>query len=161
MQRVRIVNYIVGGQFTMFRYILAMSQRDSKIRDSLTDLSVPMMEHIVKLMLYPDTDYCQGWRTEVYKFVNKVDKRKATNKYPEYSFIMNCFKTHYDVLDNYADQVKSDMQFDGCTVVPKHFTTPEIVKVVDDYCQWLATKLSTAGKVTNQEVHSYLAELGL
>lgn len=145
----------------MFRCILAMSKADRDIRSDLYSNSKPMMKHIIKLMLYPDTEYCQGWRTEIYKFVNDIEKRKATNRYPDKEFIMKCFRCYYDVLDNYADQIKSDMQFDGCTIVPKHFTTVEIVKVVDDYCQWLAAKLSTSGKVTNQEVHSYLAELGL
>ena len=145
----------------MKQIILGMSQKDSFIRDKLIADSEPMIEHLIKLMLYPNTEWCRGWRTEVRKFIPKVDKLKRTNKFPPEEFIMKAFSTHFDVLDTYAKVIVDDMEFDGCQVVPENVSNAEMLEKVTAYCRWLSIKLSTEGFVSNKEVHEVLESIGL
>lgn len=141
----------------MFRYIRAMSRADKDIENKIADAAERIDEHIIKLILYPNnTEDIEHWYSETYAFLHKVDKRKATNKYPKSRFIYKALSCHNDIMDNIIRCVKSEYAY-----VPKYISNSEILSTIDKYQQWLSYELSSQGAVTKQEVIQCLRSLGL
>lgn len=137
----------------MRMYILAMSEYAKDIRRELVRKSDKVIEHLVKIILYPTSEYVNGWKQEIYAFIHKIDKMKHTKRYPSYNFVMDALSTHLDVLDNYIKLVKSEMYDYSDHIVEESEQVHEIVTM---YMQWLASKLSSDGIATRQEVYFWI-----
>lgn len=141
----------------MFRYIRAMPRGDKDIENRIADAAEQIDEHLIKLILYPNnTQDIEHWRSEIYAFLHKVDKRKTANKYPKSRFIYNALACHNDIMDNIIRCVKSEYAY-----TPKYISNPEILEIIEKYQKWLAYELSSQGAVTKQEVTQCLQSLGL
>ena len=143
----------------MKRIIVAMSKYDAEVRADLTDKSQrKMYEHLVLLLLYPKTEYADGWRKEVYAFENSVERLKRTKRFPKEKFIYSCLSECEDVIPQIVAQCKDKMA--GTNIIPKHYEYEEIEELIDKYVRWLSYQLSVKGYVTITEVTIELKELG-
>lgn len=137
-------------------YIRSMSRPDAQIYDKLDRDSEQLDRHLIKLMLYPDAQEADHWAKEVWNFINIIDRRKQTNKYPKETFIYKAISCHNDIISNMIWQIKSDMQ-----ERPRTLHDEYIVRKIEDYQHWLARKLSTQGAVNSREVYEALDVIGI
>ena len=139
----------------MYLYIRGMSDYLDHIRDKISDRSVQIDQHIIRLLLYPNSSYCDHWMHEIWAFLHDVDKVKGKNKFPKSKMIYDALATHNDILDNYVTIVK-DIEH---KLTPEDVSLDTIASVIVQYQFWLSKKLSTAGVVTIAEVKSKLKEI--
>ena len=50
---------------TIYRLIEAMTFHRSHAESKITELGMPMLEHILKIYLFPDASYVKGWTKEI------------------------------------------------------------------------------------------------
>ena len=135
-------------------YIRAMSEYDSEVRRQLVNNSKPLYKHLIKIALYPTSEYVTAWTKEIYAFINDVDKLKRTKKFPTADFIFKALSTHLDVLDVYTRQIKSDLSEISDQEVFR--SGEDITDICTNYAKWLASELSTQGGVTFNEVKTWI-----
>lgn len=140
----------------MYIYIRAMSRSDAQIYDRLDRDAEQLDRHLIKLMLYPNAQEADHWAKEVWNFVNIIDKRKQTNKYPKESFIYNAISCHNDIINNMIWQIKSDRRERPAILHDQY-----IISKIEDYQHWLARKLSSQGAVSSREVYEALDIIGI
>lgn len=135
----------------MYIYIRSMSEAQNKIYDKLTDASDNIVEHIVKLILYPNAQEVNHWKREIFSFLWKVDKLKGKNKYPSEKFIYNALSTHTDNLGVYLDVIQ-----DEYSDTPQSISVETAERCVDEYMKWVASNLSVTGGLKSKEVYAKL-----
>lgn len=138
-------------------YISAMGASRSVIENQLVNASNPLTEHLIKLYLFPNSEYADHWRQEIYGFLSRVPKLKSRNKYPESDFIFDCISVYLDQADELLQYVSEEYE----ALVPERSDANELEKILTDYFNWLSDILSTEGRVHSSAVYSKLSELGL
>lgn len=135
-------------------YIRAMSEYDRDIRRQLVDNSKQVYQHLIKIILYPDSEYVNGWKQEIWSFIHDVDRTKRNKKFPSYKFILNALSTNLDILDNYKKIVLMKMK--NSDIVPKNVPDSEISSIITKYAEWLASNLSQSGLVLDDDVYDWI-----
>lgn len=142
----------------MKKYIYSMSTSKSDLGDYFESATRPVIEHLIKLYLYPDNRSVNHWRREVAKFLNSTDTLKGSHKLPSAGFIMkNTFKVHQTSIPAYVKQIvylysKPDVD------VNKHIDT--IVYQIRKYFEWVAGRLSHELQIPFPDIYTYLEEHG-
>lgn len=139
----------------MKRWILGMSRETRDVKREVESKSAEIAVHLAKLGMYPDHDAKMHWRQEVYSFLYKVPRLKSTNKFPKANKL-------FDWLWN---SVKDEIRDWGRGVIreygkPCGMTLDEVETFSADYYDWLSSRLSKHGIVTQSEVYNKLDELG-
>lgn len=143
----------------MYIYIRSMSEAQSKIYDRLTSHVDELDKHIIKLLLYPSSQYVSHWQHEIYSFVNIVHRLKSNNKLPTKKFIKQCLAVANDSISILIWQTQAEED----DLVPREVGVDISVSMISDilvaYQDWLAEQLSLNGAVIQQQVRSKLIEL--
>lgn len=137
-------------------YIRAMSDERREIRRDLVHASEQVVTHLIKLMIFPNAEYHNHWESEIHSFLHKVSKVKGKNKWPDYKFIKEAISTHNDMIPEFI-QIVIDEE-DQLTAYDD-IDISAVEKVIETYCVWLATQLSTKGFVIKSEVISELESI--
>lgn len=140
----------------MKRLIYAMSFDRRTLLNRLIKNLDPLMDHLIKLYLFPNTDYTNHWRKEVWNFLNRTPKM-PNNKFPSYKFIYQAISGELDITEQLMYLVLDEYS----KHTPTRFDAVELESKLDEYFQWLAEKLSTKGVVQSSEVYEELEKLGL
>lgn len=139
----------------MYIYIRGMSEYQSKIYDKLTDAADKIVEHIVKLALFPNCiEEANHWKREIFSFLWKIDKLKGKNKYPSEKFIYNALSVHTDNIEVYMDVISNDFK-----EAPSSVSVKSMTDCVDSYMHWAAHTLSATGRLQSSEIYAKLDEL--
>lgn len=145
----------------MFLYVKANAKRLSDIGDDLEGLTLPLLEGLAQLYLFPGTEYENHWRTEVWEKLSEVPKIKRSHKLPKKDYILK--NTWYE----YNDKIKTIM---NRAIAHEHDLDPdparrrnvsEFYGICEDYMNWIADKLSRDGIVDPEDVYKKLDDLGL
>ena len=139
----------------MYIYIRAMSEFKNKIYADLTAASKQIDQHIIRLMLYPTSSYIDHWMHEVWASLHDVDTLKSTHKYPKKQFIFSALSVHNDILSNYVRLVVDEEEL----LTPKYIDIVDVLSAVEQYQDWIATKLSSEGIVMQRDVKTKLSEI--
>ena len=141
----------------MFKYIKAMAYDKQTIMNDLMNKSQPLTDHLIKLYLFPSTEYAAHWRHEVWSFLNRIPKMKSTGKLPSKDLIYSGISGYLDTSDNLMYLMMSEYD----SSVPERTDIDELEAILADYFDWVSTKLSKDGVVVSKEVYKKLDELGL
>lgn len=134
--------------------ILFMAAENKMIRDRLESNTPQIIEHIIKLCLYPKNESTNHWNREIWAAIHFVQKQKRTNKFPSSKFIYEAtWGTDGDMLDQFLQLVLSEYGD------PKSALQVNIEHTCIEYFKWLSNNLSENGLVTNQQVTDKLDEL--
>lgn len=133
-------------------YIRAMSDKKEVIYRRISDPSDKIIEHIVKLLLYPDSQYCNHWKQEIYSFLNRIPTLKNNGKYPKADWIYRALTIYNDQIDVIVSDVKEEYS----SLHAKDISIQEITYSIEEYQKWLANELSSKGRVKSQEVYQAL-----
>lgn len=135
----------------MYSYIVAMSYDREKVRDKIIAASEKIIEHIVKLLYYPDSSDCDHWKEEIYSFLPRVYKLKGSKKYPSKKFIFEALSGHDDAIETFTNPVINqygDPQID--------VSDSNLVSAIQSYQIYLSEVLSAQGYASPSEVYEML-----
>lgn len=142
----------------MFKYIKAMSYDRQKIQQDLRNVAKPLTDHLIKLYLFPNSQYENHWRKEIWGFLNRVPKARNNNKFPSARFI-------FDEISGYCDMSEQLMYLMideySPSLIPERLDSIELQSILEDYLRWIADSLSQFGVVRSSEVYAKLDESGL
>ena len=136
--------------------ILAFSKNKIDVAADLEEMTRPIIEHLMKLRLFPNTQYCNHWRNEIAGFLFSVPRLKQNNKFPSKEFILNnTIDMNNDSVDNCLDVVQKE--YSSLEIQP--FDYDELINDIYSYFDWLAEELSSKGRVAKTDIVSKLEEL--
>lgn len=145
----------------MFLYVRANAKRLSDIGDELEGVTLPLLESLAQLYLFPDTEYKNHWRVEVWEKLSEIPKIKRSHKLPKKEYILK------NTWHEYNDKLKTIM---NRAVAHEYDLTPDLVRrrnvskfynICESYMNWIADKLSKDGIIDPEDVYHKLDDLGL
>lgn len=127
-----------------------MSADNKMIRDRLEARTPQIIEHIIKICLYPNNMSINHWKREIWAAIHVVQKQKKTNKFPSSKFIFeSTWGIDGDMLDQFIQIVLSEYGEYETNI-------NGVEECCIQYFRWLSEKLSAYGFVTNQDVSDEL-----
>lgn len=136
----------------MYIYIRAMSEAQSEVYRKITDKTPLIVEHFVKLCMYPDSRDCNHWKQEIYSFLNTVPKLRNTKKYPKSSLIMKALTIYNDSIEGFIRRVTKKYGTDNVSML----SGTDIENRLRLYQTWLADVLSSEGFAEDDEIYAML-----
>lgn len=138
----------------MIWYIRSMNEDRNKIYDRLTDKADQLVNHLIKLLLYPTSDSAYHWKLEVYSYVHSVSRIK-TNRYPDKYFIRDCLGIYNDTIWDRIRVIQKDY---GAVKITSD-DAKRIKRKICAYQHWLSSQLSINGMVAKTDVLKILDNL--
>ena len=142
-------------------YIRCQSKFKTDVLADLEEHTLPCMEEMAKIWLFPNTEYVNHWRTEIWSHYKKVSKVKPRNKYPKAQAIFN------NTWNLNGDKVRSMMKWaiaheSELTPDPDRNNDEQTLKdIMETYFALVADKLSKDGVIDPSDSYEKLEELGL
>lgn len=125
-------------------YIKCMSKSKKDIWADLDDKASPLVEHLIKIILFQHRGNLKHWCDELGGFIHKVSTFKHNNKFPDYNFIYHSiWDNESKVLDITVDNVK----FLNQPYKPYDISISDIRSFCESYISWLSKELSNTGRV--------------
>lgn len=139
-------------------YLTSSAEHRSKILSRVSTMSAEVVEHLIKIFIYPDKIEVEHWEQEVFAFLHQIPKIKS-GKYPSKDSLMkNSWWVHEDSIFDVCKAVISEYgyEIDFSTVSEAcNFCYNKIYL----YFDWLTDCLSVRGRVNRNEVCNKIDEL--
>ena len=143
-------------------YGQATSRKD--LGDGLHSSSKPIVQELIKLWIYPNSQYVKHWRSEIRASLQEVDILKHSHKLPSKKFILeNTWNEHkkrlFTQYENEVDKIllkESELEPD----IDRLDNFEEFFDSAESYFIWLSENLSKEGIVKNSDIYKKLEELG-
>lgn len=137
-------------------YINGMSLSKSDIGDKLEQGVEKLIEHLIKLYLYPNNVSVNHWRTEVAEKLYKVDSLKHSYKYPDPEFILkHTLQVHKKRIPYLVQCIIDDYG------LPEFiYDISVLTKKIELYFHWLANELSVYGRLSFKNIQNKLEQIG-
>lgn len=139
----------------MYIYIRSMSESQTEVYRRVSDQAVNILEHLIKVIEYPDAQEVNHWKQEIYAFLNDVKKLRGTNKLPKSKLIFKGLSVSNDMIDKFIGRVHRTNK----GLRSRNLDTSVILKCVEEYQHWLADSLSKEGLVDPDDVYSKIDEI--
>lgn len=140
--------------------IYGMAQKKSDLADILEEPTAIIIEHLIKLYLYPSSQYVSHWKQEIFNFQNKVSKLKHSKKYPSAAFIYNnTYKINSKYIEKWMENIVEDYKLEN--IRPDRLNSREVKIKIEEYYRWLAANLSASGAIYRNSCYKKLDELFL
>lgn len=110
-------------------YIKAMSMDQKLAESKLLRVVDPLTDHLIKLYVFPNTDYVLHWRKEVWNFLNKVPRLKATNKFPSFEWMFEILSSYLDMTDQIMWQIVDEY----AQHIPVRLDPEELESILTEY----------------------------
>ncbi len=141
--------------------ILGHAKKLSDIGAEIEESTQPIVQHLAKLYLFPESRDVDHWREEVATFLNSVPLRKGKNKLPSAQFIYkNTFEANEAYIAQYYNVVCVDYVSDDNPVTRQPRSINDFVNKVKLYYIWLSNNLSRFRVLPNLEIKNELKDLG-
>lgn len=138
--------------------IFGFANRKSDIAAMIEENTRELIQHLIKLWVFPDAKDCNHWKQEVYNFLYRVPRLKRSNKFPSKKFILNnTIVVNKDNISALLRIVITDYKNQYEQKKSEYSTMEEHILL---YFDWLAEELSINGKVARNDVYAKLSELG-
>ena len=138
--------------------IFGFANRKSDIATMIEENTRELIQHLIKLWVFPDAKDCNHWKQEVYNFLYRVPRLKRSNKFPSKKFILNnTIVVNKDNISALLRIVITDYKNQYEQKKSEYSTMEEHILL---YFDWLAEELSINGKVARNDVYAKLSELG-
>jgi hypothetical protein len=138
--------------------IFGFANRKSDVAAMIEENTREVIEHLIKLWLFPDAEDCNHWKQEVYNFLYRVPRLKGSNKFPSKKFILkNTIDVNRRSITSLLRIVLTDYG-DSYAQVRQRYATMQTH--IEYYFEWLAEELSKHGEVARNDVYSELSKLG-
>ena len=141
----------------MKRYVYAMATDKKSVVSQISSVSEPVIEHLIKLYLFKDSEYQNHWRKEIWSFLHSVPKLKNTKKNPQVDLIRRALATYEDSVLELRRVVEDEYS----SLFVSRSDNTELERLICAYLDWASEILSELGSITLSEVYSKLEELTL
>lgn len=135
------------------------------LTQALSGISGNLIENLIKLYLFKDSDNANHWRREVWNALHMVPSLKKSEKYNgTVHDIVTKDVIIRDIIGAYDDmttELANLMIEEYPDLTPFRTDYDELSVIVNTYLDWISDVLSTKGVVTSSEVYAKLDELGL
>lgn len=125
-------------------YIKCMGKSRKDIIEDLDSKSVPLVEHLIKIILYQHRGNFAHWIDEVFGFIPRVDKLKGKNRFPDaktiYHAMWDMNELNLDRTVKYVERICKDYE-------PYPIDILDIQDFVASYLKSLSKELSEYGRV--------------
>lgn len=139
----------------MYLYVRSFADTRSQIKSYLRGATKVVMNHLIKVWLYPEVQEQNHWKKEIAQALNDIPKVKGKNKYPDYRFlIQNTWNVYEDSLEDRVDVIISSMKED-----PTPFDFENIYRAMSDYFDWICFRLSEKGIVRYSDIYDEIEEI--
>lgn len=142
-------------------YVRGSAKRLSDIKDDIDERTPELIEALAQLYLFPNTEYVNHWRTEVWNKFPRMSRTKGRKKLPSKKDILQSSWGNYqndtDVIMEWAIAHESQLTPDYSRLNDKKTFN----RLVYEYLNWLSEKLSQRHVLSPTEVYSKLNDLGL
>ena len=136
----------------MYRYIRAMAAQRSQLKLLILQSSGQIVEHILKILMFPNVTTTNHWESEIYAFLPRIQKVKGSNKLPGENFILDALTSYNDNLKIFIPSIlESESEF-----TPADLDLRVAEQAIYEYQKWLAHELATFGSVTPNSVKNEL-----
>lgn len=143
----------------MYRYIFGMSKSRKDLESWIEDHTLPVMCALAQLYVFPNSQYENHWRQEVYANFNTMRRFRHNNKLPSSEFIFN---SSWEIN---KDSVKSALKWaksKETELTPrKDISVENLYSLMESYFIWISEALSQEPLISSEEVYAELDELGL
>lgn len=130
-------------------YIKAFAMSKSNIKQHLINKSPTVMEHLIKVWLYPDVVEQNHWKHEIATALNTIPVLKSKHRRPDSEFIYTyTFDAWKETIPDFIERVCEDM-----AELPISYNISDVYDAESDYFSWLSDRLSS-GSVSNQSIYS-------
>ena len=144
-------------------YIRSMAFSQSQITYNLSSKMNITIEHLLYIILSPNSPTVHHWCSEICAFIGEVDKLSSTKKFPKEKQIYEwTYGRKQDLVTDEAYMnklIKRTAKKENLQVVD---TTSEISEKLDyvctEYFRWLAKELSAVGIVDEDEVEEKIRQ---
>ena len=136
-----------------------MSTTKSDLRCKLEETTPMLLEHLIKLYLYPNCEYVNHWKQECYNFLHNVSRLKRSNKLPSAKFILDStININSELIPYYAKGVMKDY---AQSLGKPTYDIDKLEQKIFNYYEWLAEMLSKYGRIFRTDCYEKLDELFL
>ena len=139
----------------MYIYIRSMSEAQKVVYDDIRNVGYKIVEHLIKLVLFPEAQERHHWEKEIIAMLHSVSKVKSNNKYPKYKFILDALQTRNDTIDALILYVKDEES----DLTSRDISSSVIENAIVKYQEWLARELSMNGVIIPQAAYAQLEEI--
>lgn len=145
----------------MKRYIRSSAMKRSDIGDEIQSRTLPLLEALAQLYLFPNCEYTKHWRQEVWNKFPDIPVLKRSNKTPKVSFIL---ERGWDRYKSKLTAIMHRAEAHEYTLVPdtsRKDNVSEFYTIAEDYMLWLAKSLNADEVIDPLDCYAKLEELGL
>ena len=152
-------------KFYIKRSLNANAYHASEVRSKFADKMPTVHEHIIKLLLMPDVQPVNHWKSEIAKAVNSIYKMKGRG-YPKANMLFQwSYGDYEDELDNPGKlrRMINDIQdeYSDLPMIDVDLNTlqQKVKTVMRDYLEWLCQLLPVDGFVEAKLCQNRLTEI--
>lgn len=142
--------------------LFEMARNKRELERKISDKNLEIIEHLAKIYLLhsvlPET--VAHWEEEIFSFLNRVDKLKMNNKYPDAKFIFDCtYGISGDTTNEALEFVNRSYEEEGIKVSAYAGKEKEFNEFVKEYFIELSKILSVKGFILKSNVKSIINSL--
>lgn len=145
--------------------IYELSKNRNDVESRVTDIARPMVIHLIKIYIWRDTEYKDGWIKEVCNFLNYVPTLKGSHKHPKGKDLYEWLWKE-DREKNFNKTLRYVISLAGSTDKqykslkrPTNIISPDVKDFVDDYMRWVSFELSSEGEIDLEDVRLRIESL--
>lgn len=139
----------------MYVYVRGFADSRSQIKSDLRSAAKIVLNHLIKVWLYPTAQEQNHWKQEIAQSLNDVPKLKGRNRYPDYRFlIQNTWNVYEDSLEDRVDVIISSIE-----EAPIAFDFDDLYRAISDYFDWICFRLTEKGIVKYSDIYEEIESL--
>ena len=140
-------------------HIFAGALPRREISAKLDETTRTVIQHIIKVLLFPKSPKVPDWKQEVYDGLHNVSLIKGTNRLPSDRFILkNTIERYKQFIPVWQYNIVTDYYI--IHGYPVEIPYDHLEKKIKSYYQWLAGQLTVFGDVARTDVYDKLKSLG-
>ena len=141
----------------MYRHVIAMSESKKALHERLGNASVKINEHMITLLMFPNTSNYNHWKQEVYNFVSIVPVLKGTNKWPNRRIILDGLSVYLDRRP--LEILKKRVLRDYSHLDALDTSIEAISRALEIYYNFISAELSQYGEVEREAAYQKIDEI--
>lgn len=139
--------------------VFEFAKRKRDLSDWIEDKTLSVIDALAQLYAFPNTQYVNHWRKEVWSNFNRVKRLSGRKKIPSKKFILD---SSWEINKDYTDICLDSMIQKESELTPRsEIDYSEFYEKVESYFDWLAEILSKKMIVSPNEVYAELENLDL
>ena len=136
-------------------YVRSFAESKSQLRSDLRSVTKEVINHLIKIFLYPNAKEQRHWKQEVATFFNDMPKLKNSKKYPKADFL---YENTWDVFKETTDNRIANI-IDTMTEDPIETSYEDVYNAIQTYFLWICGELSKYGIVRNNDIYQKIEDI--